>query len=118
MFRRNLGSVTIDGLKGDELFTEKLIPDIRKGTVFPAIRGGRVDFYHKGGKLFSYDKKFSTHKKYASAIESDSEYISESDLQQKVKVITKFSDGYEQIKENCFLLSGVEAEGVSRIYHR
>jgi len=53
MFERNLDNVTIDGLRGKKLFTEKLCPDIEKGTVFPAIRVGRVDFYHKGGKLFS-----------------------------------------------------------------
>lgn len=71
MFERNLGSVTIDGLKGDGLFTGKLEPDIRKRAVFPAIRAGRVDFYHKGGELVSYAKEFRTHKKYASVIESD-----------------------------------------------
>ncbi len=118
MFERNLGSVTIDGLKGDRLFTEKLKPDIEEGTVFPAIRAGRIDFYHKGGKLFFYVKGFSTHKKYASAIESNSDYISESDLRQKVKIINSFSRGYEQIKENCSLYSGVEAKGVSRLYHK
>ena len=118
MFTKKLDSVTINGLRDDRLFMEKLKPDIEKGIVFPAIRVGRVDFYHKGGKLFSYVKEFFTHKKYASAIKSDSDYISESDLKQKVKVITSFSDGYDQIKENCSLYSGVEAEGVSRIYHR
>lgn len=118
MLRRNLGSVTIDRLKGDRLFMEKIKPDIENGTVFPAIRAGRVDFYHKGGKLFSYDKGFSTHKKYASVIRSEKDYISESDLQENAKVITSFYDGYEQIKGNCSLYSGVEAEGVSRIYHK
>lgn len=118
MFRKNLGSDTIERLKGDKLFIERLKPDIETGTVFPAIRSGRVDFYYKGGKLFSYDKGFSTHKKYASVIISDKDYISEPDLQQNAKVITSFSEGYEQIKENCSLYSGVEAEGVSRIYHR
>jgi hypothetical protein len=118
MIRRNLCRETIDRLKDERLFTEKLKPDIETGTVFPAIRAGRVDFYYKGGKLFSYDKGFSTHKKYASVIRSDKDYISESDLQQNAKVITNFSEGYEQIKENCSLYSGVEAEGVSRIYHK
>jgi hypothetical protein len=116
MFRRSLGSDTITGLRKDRLFVEKLKPDIAKGIVFPAIRASRFDFYHKGGKLFSYDRRFSTHKKYVSAIMSDSDYVSESDLQQKIEVVTNFFDGYEQIKENCSLYSGVEAEGVSRIY--
>jgi len=69
MFERNFDSVTIDGLKGDGLFTGKLEPNIRSGTVFPVMRAGCVEFYHKGGKLFSYAKEFSTHKKYASVIE-------------------------------------------------
>jgi hypothetical protein len=118
MFKRYLTDNTIDGLRRDKLFTERLEPDIQKRNVFPAIRQGRVDFYHKGGKIFSYQNGFSTHKKYASAIRSNSDYISESDLQQKVKVITNFFDGYEQIKENCSLYSWVEAEGISRIYHK
>ncbi len=120
MFERNLDNVTINGLLGNKLFTEKLCPDIEKGTVFPAIRGEYLCFYYKGGNLFSYTNKkgFSTHKKYASAIRSGSDYISESDLHQKVEVITNFFDGYEEIKENCSLYSGVEAEGVSRLYHK
>lgn len=118
MFRRHLGSATIDRLRRDRLFTEKLTPDIEIGTIFPAIRAGRVDFYHKGGKLFSYNTRFVTHKKYASAISSENDYISESDLQQKVKIITNFSEGYEQIKENCSLYSRDEAKGISCIYHR
>jgi len=64
----------------NKLFTEKLLPDIEKGTVFPAIRRDYVDFYHKGGNLFSFRKGFSTHKKYASIIKSKSDYISELDL--------------------------------------
>jgi len=118
VFIRNLKSESIDRLRKDRLFTDKLKPDIEKGLVFPAARASRVDFYHKGGKLFSYQRKFFTHKKYASAIKSDSDYVSESDLQRKVEIIKNFFDGYEQIKENCSLYSGVEAEGVSQIYHR
>lgn len=118
MFKRDLDKNTIDKLRCNKLFTERLEPDIKQGTVFPAIRQGRVDFYHKGGKIFSYQNEFYTHKKYASVIRSDKDYISELDLQQKVGVITNFFDGYEQIKENCSLYSGDEAEGVSRIYHK
>jgi len=118
MFKRDLSDITIDRLRRDKLFMQRLKPDIEKGTVFPAIRVGRVDFYHKGGKLFSYDRRFSTHKKYVSVIKSDNDYVSESDLEQKVEVIRNFLDGYEQIKENCSLYSGAEAEGVSRIYRK
>lgn len=118
MFNRNLSRITIDRLLGNKLFTDKLRPDIEKGTVFPAIRGDYLDFYYKGGNLFSYQKEFSTHIKYASVIKSKSDYISESDLRQKIELILDFSDGYERIKENCSLFSGVEAEGVSRIYRK
>ena len=118
MFKRDLNKNTIVRLRCDKLFTERLELDIQKRIVFPAIRRGRVDFYHKGGKIFCYQNGFSTHKKYASAIRYDSDYISESDLRQKVEVITNFFDGYEQIKQNCSLYSSVEAEGVSRIYHK
>ena len=119
MFKRDLNKNTIVRLRCDKLFTERLELDIQKRIVFPAIRRGRVDFYQKGGKIFSYQNEFYTHKKYTAAIRSDKDYISESDLQQnKVEVITNFFDGYEQIKENCSLYPGVEAEGVSRIYHK
>ncbi len=37
-----------------------------------AIRNGYIDFYHKGGRLFKFDKKgFQTHIKYAAVIEKD-----------------------------------------------
>lgn len=115
MLKRCLNKNTIDRLRCDTLFKERLEPDIKQGTVFPAIRQERVDFYHKGGKIFSYRRnEFYTHKKYAAAIRSDGDYISESEI----KPITSFFDGYEQIKENCSLYSGDEDEGVSRVYHK
>ncbi|MBA7714053.1 hypothetical protein ES703_123067 [subsurface metagenome] len=52
MFKRNLSRITIDRLLGNKLFTDKLRPDIEKGSVFPAIRGDYLDFYYKGGNLF------------------------------------------------------------------
>lgn len=118
MFERRLGTDRIESLKSEELFTGRLKRDIENKNVFPAIRVGRMDFYHKGGKLFRYDGEFRTHKKYASTIKSDSDYVSESDLQNKVEIVKSFSTGYEQIKENCSLYSGPEAQGVSRIYHK
>lgn len=118
MFKRNLDTITIQSLRGNRLFTDKLGPDIEAGAVFPAIRAGRIDFYHKGGKLFSYEKEFSTHKKYAAVIKSKGDYISELDLEENVEIIKSFFDGYERIRENCSLYSGVEAKGVSRVYHK
>jgi len=118
MFKKNLETITIQSLRGNRLFTDKLGPDIEAGAVFPAIRAGRIDFYHKGGKLFSYKKEFSTHKKYAAVIKSKGDYISELDLEENIEIIKSFFDGYERIRENCSQYSGVEAKGVSRIYHK
>ncbi len=117
MFRRNLESANIESLLNTKLFREKLNHDIIKGVVFPAIRNNYLDFYHKGGGLFSFDKDFSTHKKYAAVFKSKNDYISESELKQ-IEPIEDFSDGYEQIKQNCSLYSGIEAKGVSQIYHK
>lgn len=117
MFKRNLDPSVIERLRDSKLYTEKLKPDIDSGVVFPAVRGGYIDFYYKGGRLFTFQKQFSTHRKYASVIKAKGDYVSEADIQNRVKLITDFCDGYDQIKENCSLYSGVEAEGVSRLYH-
>ena len=118
MFQRTLDKKTIDALKKEPLFKKRLLPDIERGRVFPAIRGGYIDFYHKGGRLFTFKKEFCTHKKYASVIRSKGDYLTESDLEHKIELICDFSDGYESIKENCSLYPGVEAEGVSALYHK
>ena len=120
-FTRSLSKDAIDALRADTLFEEKLRPDCENGVVFPAIRQNRVDFYHKGGKLFSWTQNngFSTHHKYASVLTATPEpkdYICESALLQ-AKLVGSFREGYERIKENCALYSGVEASGVAGIYH-
>lgn len=103
-------------LAAEKLFKQLLL-DIKAGEVFPAIRNEMIDFYHKGGRLFSYNKEgFKTHVKYASVYKEHPEaYIAESDLG-NLQQIQNFSDGYERIKENCSRYSGVEAKGVSKIY--
>jgi hypothetical protein len=117
-FKRELGKENIENLKQEELFTEKLLPDIEKGDVFFAIRPNREgSFYLKGRSLFSYDKNgFSTHRKFA-FIPSDVKktYITEADLE-KMNAIKKFKDGYERIKEQLALFADDEAEGVSALY--
>lgn len=115
----------IEKLKAEPLFQQCLLRDIinrfeerpdRYRDVFPAVRKDRIDFYYKGGKLFSYDGKtgFKTHHKYASVIKFDDKnpYVSDTNLQ----AIDNFIEGYERIKENCSLYSGIEAAGVSRVY--
>jgi hypothetical protein len=115
----------VEKLKEELLFQNCLLPDIvqtflerkDKGRdVFPAVRNERVDFYHKGGKLFSYNVRngFTTHHKYASVIKSEgpNQYVTDANL----KAIGSFIEGYERIKENCSLYSGIEAQGVSQVY--
>ncbi len=118
MFQRYIDKKVVAALSAGKLFCEKLMPDILNGVVFPAVRGGYIDFYHKGGRLFTFNKEFSTHKKYTSVIKSDKDYVSESDFPQKIQLIGDFGDGYKQIKENCSLYAGDEAKGVSSIYHK
>lgn len=117
MFKRYLDTQTIQSLTASRVFREQLYPDILAGTVFFAIRGGYVDFYYRGGRLFHFKKEFSTHKKYASVIQSPSDYISESDFDRNLRLIRDFTEGYVQIKENCSLYAGEEAKGISTVYH-
>ncbi|GAB6081913.1 hypothetical protein JCM30471_08270 [Desulfuromonas carbonis] len=114
-FARTLKSEQIADLKRQELFLKKLLPDILSGEVFPSIRRNRIDFYYGGGKLFSFTDSFSTHIKYASALTYRRPYITENDLQNAIP-IQNFLAGYETIKANCRLYSGIEAEAVSRLY--
>jgi len=119
MFERQLDPGLIQQLQSEPLF-EKLRDDIRNGEVFPAIRGNRIDFYHKGGLLFRFDGKFRTHFKYASVLDfekADPDYINEKDLRGR-NPICSFVDGYPRIKQNCQLYSSVESEGVSALYSR
>lgn len=121
------GFTDLEQLKAEPLFRQQLIPDIvenfkagksQSGDVFPAVRKNRIDFYCRGGKLFSYTGRngFTTHHKYASVLKFDNRrpYINDGDL----KAVASFIEGYERIKENCSLYSGVEAVGVSQIYGR
>lgn len=119
----------------DPLF-QRLLPDIiedRKGTfrntdVFPAVRKGEIDFYYRGGKVFSHDgTRFSTHVKYASVIPyAKGDYISQDDLGQlpQIKSFTDRFEGrcavdvYQRIKDNCAARwRGTEARSVSYLYN-
>lgn len=117
MFVRSLSSDLMGQLANKELFKKKLWPDVKQGIVFPAVRKGKVDFYHKGGRLFSFSREFQTHIKYASVLDYKKDYVTENDLKDNVRMIRSFVDGYEAIKGNCVLYPGVEAVGVSSIYH-
>jgi len=111
-----------EALVKEELWKEKLKDDCENQDVFLALRDSKIDFYHKGGRLFSFDgKNFRTHIKYAAVIaKKDAEnihYLTEADLA-KCKLISDFETNYHRIKENCAKHSGVEALGVSAVYHK
>lgn len=113
--QRKLSSQLMDALKQHPLWLNKIKND---KEVFLAIRNERVDFYHKGGLLFSFDKKgFKTHVKYASVSTSNKqEYITEN-LLSKYNLVGEFEPIYDRIKENCAQFSGIESSGVSSLYH-
>ena len=122
-FNRHVEEGIVRKLKEQRLWNEKLINDCRKGEVFLAIRDGYISFYYRGGSLFKFDGKvFTTHVKYASVIDTNDEkapkdYVQESQLKH-LPYIRDFITGYDGIKKNCALHSGLEAEGVSDLYHK
>lgn len=120
MFERNLEQSAIDALQRDTLWLNLLKKDCENQKLFFAIRKNNIDCYHKGGRLFHFEEKsgFKTHIKYASVIDNtDKDYLTENELAKKT-LISDFSTNFERIKENCALYSGVEAKGVSAIYHK
>lgn len=117
MFIRDIKPELLDQLKNDKLFKEKLFEDVKKGHVFAALRNNRIDFYFKGGKLFSFNSDgLSTHIKYATTPEDDvGNYVTESKFSEKCgNSIKSFIADYNKIKTNCELYSkGSEAACVS-----
>jgi hypothetical protein len=118
--KRILKEAVIDNLLKSKLWQNKIKNDCINQNVFFTIRNNRIDLYHKGGLLFTFDETgFKTHIKYAAVIGSDDDdqqnYLTESDLE-KLKIPSYYS-GYGRIKENCSKYSGVEAAGVSALYH-
>jgi len=116
-FKRNFSE--IKKLNKETLFSKCIRSDCKQQDVFMAIRNGYLDFYHKGGRLFKFDKNgFQTHIKYAAVIEKDkNDYLTEVQLS-KHKLSIDFIKSYSRIKENCANYSGIEAKGVSRLYHK
>jgi hypothetical protein len=129
-FNRHVDGSFIEGLKRQPLWQAKLKDDCEKGNVFLAIRNDYISFYHKGGGLFTFQNNcFSTHVKYALVIDTDDEnapgnYIIEDRLKPDqnepnkpiIPLIPDFTAGYDKIKKNCELYSGLEAKGVSSLY--
>jgi hypothetical protein len=117
-FKRNLSSTLITKLQAEPLY-QILKPEIYDQIIFPGIRNNLIDFYYKGGRLFKFDDRgFQTHIKYAAVIEKDTkDYLTEKELV-NYKLATDFIKNYQRIKENCSKYAGIEANGVSEIYHR
>lgn len=129
-FSRTVDESLLNQLVASSLFQERLKHDLNpiklgRGDrrVFPAFRERRVDFYYRGGKLFGFKKgpqegEFTTHKKYYAAIlNPEADYLREQDLH-RVQWPRSFEEAYDRIKENCYLYSGIEAEGVGELYSR
>ena len=106
----------IKALKDEELLCKHLLPDIKDGIVFPAIRKGKIDFYHLGRKLFSFDgKAFRSNIKYLVVLDQNtSGEVTEKGLQ-NLKLCQSFEAGYEQIKKNTKLYVDPESEQVSKV---
>jgi hypothetical protein len=117
-FTRFIDIKLVEKLKNEPLYKEHLEKDIKSGSIFPAFRNSRIDFYYKGSKLFSYNGTFTTHHKFASIIihEHSKKYISDGDLK-NARTINNFMEGFETIKSNAELYSGIESSFVSKIYH-
>ncbi len=122
MFIRDIKPNLLKQLKENKVFKNKLLPDVKKGNVFAALRNNRIDFYFKGGKLFSFNNKgLSTHIKYATTPEdSIGNYVTENEFSQKCRNFAKdFDEDYHKIKNNCALYSkGSEAACVSYLYNK
>ncbi len=119
--KRRLDEKILKKLMGDNLWIHKIKQDCNDQNVFCAIRDDSVGFYYKGGLLFKFDNSgFKTHIKYASVIlASGKDYLTECELKD-YKLVSDFetNSNYRRIKENCSNYSGIEASGVSDLYHK
>lgn len=117
--KRLLDPSVQQALANNSLWKNKIENDCRNQNVFLAIRNNTIDFYHKGGRLFSFENNdLKTHIKYASVIPSNGkDYLTAKQLA-NYKPASNFYTNYDRIKENCSKFSGIEASGVSEIYHK
>lgn len=118
-FIRNIDPALIHILLKNDFFNSILKQEVMNGVVFAAIRNNRIDFYYRGGKLFSFNNKgFYTHRKYCGVLaQTVKDYIYIDEIL-KYHNTSNISEIYSSIKEFCFLYSGQESMGVSTIYHQ
>ena len=117
--KRGLKKTIESNLRRSNLWTHKIKNDCKSQNVFLAIRNNQIDLYHKGGRLFCFDGNgFKTHLKYASVITTnEKDYLTKSELS-GYRLASDFEANYQRIKENCSNYSGIEASGVSDLYHK
>jgi len=114
-FKRNLSSNKISALKNEDLFNNKLLNDIRKGAVFPAIRNDYICFYTGNSRPFVFkNNEFKAHKKYL-PFKSNVNYLSKTDLNQQI-YIDNFKDNYRGIIKNSELYIGTEGRGIEKLF--
>jgi hypothetical protein len=103
----------LDELTKHPLFVSCLLPDIKQGFVFPAIRKSRIDFYYLGQKLCSFkNRQFQTNVAYLAAFQNRPQgEVTEAQFRQ-LKPCESFKDGYMQIKKNIKLFERDESGGV------
>lgn len=103
-------------LKETALFVKHLLPDIRRGEVFPAFRGNQIHFYFKGRKLFGFSSRgFQTNIAFLAAFDNrPSGEVKESSLS-KLVLCSTFADGYGQIKKNIELYVQPESREVAEL---
>jgi len=116
-FKRNFSEIS--ELTSANLFSNYMKLDCEKQNVFMTIRNGYLSFYHKGGRLFKFDKNgFQTHIKYAAVIKKDNkDYLTETELD-SYDLSIDFAKNYTRIKENCEKYVGIEGVGVSDLYRQ
>ncbi|WP_457617562.1 hypothetical protein [Lutibacter sp.] len=114
-FKRNFNK--INELTTTSLFSNSLKTDCKEQKVFMSIRNDYIDFYHKNGRLFKFDKNgFQTHIKYAAVIKKNKkDYLTETELG-SYDLSNNFTENYNRIKENCKNYAGIEGIGVSDLY--
>lgn len=116
-FQRGVESKHLDKLKRSELFRDKLFPDILNREVFPAIRWKKMHFYHRGGRLFEFDRHgYLTNAKYATGFEGEQEAQVRENKLAELPPIPSFVEGYERIKELCKQYAAHEDVRISELY--
>jgi hypothetical protein len=122
-FTRTLNDQCIARLQQTDLFQDKLKEDIKRGTVFPTIRGGSIEFYYKGSLMFKYSNEFETHYKFL--INNDrsqkqkNDYIKndgKTPIDRDDLIITNFLEGYKSIQKSIDKYAKPEAILTSDCY--